>query len=71
MKIRIQSFNAVDRTVAVTFTDGEFKHVRTVNAVLKADGSYDPAATRARVDQVAIGVQAKRDAGVFTVPTQD
>lgn len=71
MKIRIDRFNAVDRTVRAIFTDGDFRHVRPVNAVLKADGTHDAAATRARVEQVAAGVAAKRAAGVFAVTTED
>jgi len=66
MQIKIGRFQAVDGSVRVTFTDGDFTHTRTVNAVLTADGSYDRAATRERVAQVAMGVQAKRGAGVFT-----
>ena len=65
MKITIGPFQAVDRTVRVTFKDGDFVHTRAVNAVTDPDGGYDKAATKARVDDVAQGVAAKRSRGVF------
>jgi hypothetical protein len=68
MKISIGTFKAVDRSVRVTFTDGDFSHARNVNAVVDSDGAYDRKATAARVDEVALGVQAKRERGVFTTP---
>lgn len=68
MKITIGAFQAALRTVQVTFKDGDFVHTRTVNAVTDIDGSYDKAATKARVDEVAQGVAAKRARGVFHVP---
>ena len=74
MKITIGRFNSADRSVRVTFSDGDFVHSRDVNAVLNSDGSYDRTGTRARVDQVAQGVAAKRALGVFDVqpaPTEE
>lgn len=72
MNIKIGPFQAATRTVTVTFTDsgtdGDFVHRRDVNAVLTAAGTYDRVATRARVDQVAQGVVAKRALGVFDAP---
>lgn len=68
MHINIGRFKPATRTVRVVFTDGDFTHRRDVNAVLTATGSYDRAATRARVDQVAQGVAAKRALGVFDAP---
>jgi hypothetical protein len=66
MRTTIGTFKAVDRTVPVTFSDGEFVYRRNVNAVVDGDGNYDKAATRARVMDVALGVAAKRERGVFT-----
>jgi hypothetical protein len=65
MKITISSFNPANGTVSVTFKDGEFVHTRTVNAVIDATNLYDKAATKARVEEVALGVIAKRARGVF------
>lgn len=68
LTFRIGAFNAETRSVPVTFTSGEIVHQRDVNAVLKADGTYDRAATKARVEEVAMGVAHKIAAGVITVP---
>jgi hypothetical protein len=68
MRTTIGTFDALDRTVPVTFTDTGFSHKRRVNAVVDADGSYDRAATKARVADVALGVDRKRQAGAFDVP---
>lgn len=68
MDIRIGKLDADTRTVPVTFTSGDIKHERTVNAVLKDDGSYDKAGTKARVDEVAQGVEHKIKLGVITNP---
>lgn len=69
---RIGSFDAATRTVPVTFTQGNVVHSRTVNAVLKEDGSYDRAATKARVAEVANGVAAKIGLGIIKVlPVED
>ena len=68
MDIRIGKFDADSRTVPVTFTSGDVKHERTVNAVLKDDGSYDKAATKTRVEEVGQGVAHKIALGVITNP---
>ncbi len=68
LKIKIGAFDANTRSVPVTFTSGEIKHERSVNAVLKADGAYDKAATKTRVDEVARGVAHKIGLGVLTAP---
>ena len=65
---KIGTFNADTRSVPVTFTCGEIVHKRDVNAVLKDDGSYDKAATKTRVEDVARGVAHKIDAGVIALP---
>ncbi len=65
MKITIGPLNPASGTVRVTFKDGVFVHTRDVNAVIDADNLYDKAATRARVDDVALGVAAKRALGLF------
>ena len=71
LKIRIGAFNADSRSVPVTFTGGDIVHARDVNAVLKDDGSYDKAATKARVAEVAQGVGHKIAAGVIAAPSPD
>ncbi len=68
LKIKIGAYDATTRSVPVTFTSGEIKHMRSVNAVLKGDGAYDKAATKARVDEVARGVAHKIGLGVLTMP---
>ena len=68
MTIKIGTFNKEGRTVPVTFTSGDVKHERTVNAVLKDDGSYGKAGTKARVEEVAQGVAYKIALGVITNP---
>ena len=65
---KIGKFDPETRTVPVTFTSGETVHKRSVNAVLKDDGSYDCAATKVRVAEVAQGVAHKIAAGVINVP---
>lgn len=73
MRSSIGNFIAVDRTVPVTFRDGDFVHKRTVNAVIDEAGNYDRAATRLRVADVAAGVAAKQARGVFraTAPSPE
>lgn len=71
LKTKIGAFHADTRSVPVTFTSGDIVHKRDVNAVLKDDGSYDKAATRARVEEVAQGVAHKIAAGVITAPTPE
>ena len=68
MRTTIGTFNTLDHTVPVAFTDTGFSHKRSVNAVLKPDGSYDRAATKARVADVALGIDRKRAAGAFDIP---
>jgi len=62
----IGKFDPDTRAVPVTFTSGEIVHKRRVNAVLKDDGSYDKAATKSRVEDVARGVAHKIALGVIT-----
>ncbi|OJY65515.1 MAG: hypothetical protein BGP16_12885 [Sphingobium sp. 66-54] len=65
MKFTIGSYDKSTRSVSVTFTHQSVRHARAVNAVLKADGSYDAAATKSRVAEVASGVLAKIAAGAI------
>lgn len=68
MKTTIGSYDSTKKQVPVVFVEGEVRHERTVNAVLKADGSYDRVATKDRVAQVALGVAAKIAAGAIGAP---
>lgn len=68
IKHKIGAFVAATRTVPVTFTSGAITHKRSVNAVLKEDGSYDKAGTLARVEEVALGVAHKIAIGVISAP---
>jgi len=70
MKITIGAFAPATRTVPVRFEHQDVTHDRAVNACLKA-GAYDAKATAARVDQVALGVAAKIELGVITMPEPD
>lgn len=65
MKTRIQSYDAETGTVTVHFREGAVTHKRPVNAVHRADGSYDRSATRSRVADVAKGVAHKIALGVI------
>lgn len=65
MKISIGQFDQATGSVPVTFTEGEIVHKRSVNAVI-AGGKYDAKATKARVEEVALGVAAKIAAGVIS-----
>ncbi|WP_375194855.1 hypothetical protein [Sphingobium sp.] len=65
---KIGVFDPESRSVPVSFTSGDIKHERRVNAVLKDDGTYDRAATKERVAEVARGVAQKIGLGVITVP---
>jgi DNA adenine methylase len=67
----IGAYDAEKRTVPVTFTSGAIRHTREVNAVLDEGGAYDKAATRARVEQVALGVAHKIALGVIAEPVPD
>ncbi|MCW2405266.1 hypothetical protein M2336_001895 [Sphingobium sp. B1D7B] len=66
MKISIGAFNADTNEVPVTLTIDGAKYQRNVRAVLKDDGSYDRAATKNRVEEVARGYPAKIAAGVVS-----
>lgn len=72
MKITIGKLNPETRQVPVTFSHQGAKHRRDVNACLTEAGEYDRAATKLRVEEVALGVQRKMELGVFgnapTVP---
>ncbi|WP_028965371.1 hypothetical protein [Sphingomonas phyllosphaerae] len=68
MKIIIGAYDAATRTVHVTFEQGAIEHKRAVNACLDAEGSYDEAATAARVHDVARGVAQKILVGAITEP---
>lgn len=68
MKITIGTYDATTRAVAVTFEQGEIQHHRSVNACLDPEGSYDEAATEARIDDVARGVAQKILVGAITEP---
>ena len=65
---KIGKFDPETRSVPVTFTSAEIVHKRSVNAVLKDDGSYDKTGTAARVEEVAQGVAHKIAAGIIAVP---
>ena len=65
MKTRINRLDADARTVDVTFSAGGVKHRRPVNACFDGKGAYDEKATRARIAEVARGVQAKIDRGII------
>jgi hypothetical protein len=66
MKTTIGKFDPATRTVAVTFVHQGITHKRRVNAVLTATDAYDVKATRARVAEVALGVERKIELGAFT-----
>lgn len=68
MKTSIGTFDKVTSSVPVTFTHNDIAHNRSVNAVLTDKGAYDRIATKDRVDQVALGVAVKIEAGVITNP---
>lgn len=65
MKFTIGAYDSETRSVPVTFAHKAVKHQRSVNAVLKEDGSYDAAATKSRVADVANGVIEKINAGAI------
>lgn len=70
MKITIGAYDATTHTVPVTFAQGAIDHHRTVNACRDAQGGYDEAATRARIDDVARGVAQKILVGAITAAAQ-
>lgn len=61
----IGTFDAETRTVPVTFTHGEIRHLRSVNACLDSAGNFDAEATEARIREVARGVAHKIAIGVI------
>ena len=65
MKTTIGRFDPDTGTVPVTFKLDDKKHSRRVNAVIADDGTYDRAATAARVAEVAAGVAQKFALGVI------
>ncbi len=65
MKIKIGKYDSAARVVPVTFTEGELIHERSVNACHADDGSYDAAATKDRVADVARGVAVKMGLGLL------
>ncbi len=65
MKTKIGALDKASVTVDVLFTKGERSLRRAVNAVMTDAGDYDRAATKARVEDVARGVAAKMEAGLF------
>ncbi|MDR7101457.1 hypothetical protein [Croceicoccus sp. BE223] len=65
MRTQIRAYDPETRTVPVTFSHRGKIHRRAVNAVLDDAGAYDRDATRARVAEVAQGVEAKIDAGLI------
>lgn len=66
LTITIGALNSATGTVPVTFSQGEIVHKRSVNAVIKSNGTHDRAGTVARVDKVAWGVAAKIALGVIS-----
>lgn len=68
MKITIGKLERTTGTVPVTFEQDGKIHQRDVNAVIRADGRHDRAATVARVDQVAAGVAHKFAMGLLGTP---
>jgi hypothetical protein len=71
MKIKIGKYDSAARVVPVSFTEGELIHERSVNACHADDGSYDAAATKDRVADVARGVAVKMGLGLLENPSPD
>ena len=69
MKITIGQHDAATNSVAVTFVHAGITHKRSVNACLKDDGSFDLKATKARVEEVAQGVEGKIALGLIVNAT--
>ncbi|MDC7675384.1 hypothetical protein [Asticcacaulis machinosus] len=67
MKTTIGKYDADNGHVPVVFVHAGVTHNRTVNAVMK-DGQYDAVATKARVAEVAAGVEVKINTGVIRNP---
>lgn len=68
MKFTIGKFDSAARSVPVTFQHAGVTHKRSVNAVLDEQGGYDANLTKARVDEVALGVVEKIALGAITNP---
>ena len=68
LTIHVGVLDRSSRTVPVTFTSGEFVHERSVNAVMKNNGTHDRAATIERVNDVARGIADKIKVGAITSP---
>tara|TARA_B100001093_G_scaffold401182_1_gene388753 strand:- start:572 stop:802 length:231 start_codon:yes stop_codon:yes gene_type:complete len=62
-----------EKAIEVTFTcdTPDLTHIRSVNAVFDADGSYNPGLTEARVVEVGLGVKNKITVGVIAVPVEE
>ena len=71
MLITIGEHDPATRAVDVTFMGGDIVHRRAVNACYDKAGTYDPAATAERVDEVGRGVAVKIGLGVLAAPTDD
>lgn len=65
MKITIAPLAQGARAVAATFEHEGVTHTRDVNACFVAGGGYDEAATAARIEEVALGVEQKIALGVI------
>lgn len=65
MKTKIGAFDPKTGQVEVQFRHGGVTHPRHVNAVLDDTGALDLVATRARIAEVARGVQRKIELGVL------
>lgn len=70
INITIGKFDRATGTVPVVFEQDGKSHSRTVNAVIRADGRHDRAATEARVNEVAAGVAHKFAAGLLGTPEE-
>ena len=68
LNIEVGALDRKTGSVPVTFTLGEAVHKRRVNAVLRADGSHDRAATIERAADVGRGVVEKMRLGLFDAP---
>ena len=65
MKTAIGKYDPDTSSVAVTFRHAGVTHKRRVNACLDGAGAYDPAATKDRVAEVALGVEHKIALGLI------
>jgi hypothetical protein len=65
MKTKIGAFDPRTGQIAVEFRHGGVTHPRHINAVLDDTGALDLKATKARVQEVARGVQRKIELGVL------